>query len=60
MPIPNYSSYDDTMRLESADKSTYVDKTGLESADNSTYVDNLRVETAKELEEINIKEKQKN
>merc|ERR1711867_163255 len=45
VPIPNYSSYDDKMRLKSANK--------------STYVDNFKVETAKELEEINIKEKQK-
>ena len=40
VPIPNYSSYDDKMRLE--------------SVDTVSYEDNLRIETVKELEETNI------
>ena len=47
------------MRLESADKSTYDDKSNIESAVTVSHEDNLRIETVKELEEINIKEKQK-
>merc|ERR1711955_195518 len=56
VPIPNYSSYDDKMRLESVDKSTYDDKSNIESAVTVSHEDNLRIETVKELEEINIKE----
>ena len=48
VPIPNYTSYDDKMRLESADKSTYVDKSNIELAVTVSYEDSLRVETAKE------------
>ena len=59
VPIPNYSSYDDKMRLESADKSTYDDKSNIESAVTVSHEDNLRIETVKELEETNIKDKQK-
>ena len=47
------------MRLESADKSTYDDKSNIDSAVTVSHEDNLRIETVKELEEINIKEKQK-
>ena len=57
--IPDYSSYDNKTRLESADNSTYDDKSSIESAVTVPHNDNLRIETVEELEEINIKEKQK-
>ena len=60
VPIPNYSSYDNKTGLESvetADKSTYDNN--FESAVTVSHEDNLRIKTVKELEETNIKDKQK-
>ena len=63
MPIPNYSSYDNKTGLESvetADKSTYDNnEEDFESAVTVSHEDNLRIKTVKELEETNIKDKQK-
>ena len=50
MPIPNYNSYDNKMRLESTNKNTHDDNTNIDSAFTVSYDDNSKIRTVKELE----------
>merc|ERR1712240_663382 len=50
VPIPNYNSYDNKMRLESTDKNTHGENTKIDSAVTISYNDNSKITTIKELE----------
>merc|ERR1711867_87528 len=50
LPIPNYNSYDNKMRLESTDKNTHGENMKIDSAVTISYNDNSKITTIKELE----------